>query len=423
MRLLSTCLFFLFTLLSFSQPETEIFLFDLNQNNDKIELSNFKNISNNQGYDNQPSFLDNNTILYAGTRNNQTDIVMYNLTNGSKTWVCATEGGEYSPLKIPNQEAVSAIRLDPDGKQLLYRYDLKNRQNPVPIDTLVIGYHNWFTPHIIISSVLEDDFLTLYKTNIKAKKNDKLQQHIGRSLHNIPNSKLVSYISKENDRLWEIKSLDPISGTTQTITNTLPETEDMCWLPDGSILMAKADILYRYQPEKNKSWEKVTSLKSYGISNMTRITVSPEGKKLALVGELNTQKLEPKLENIAWISGHWKGEAFGGLTEENWSTPSAGSMMATFKLINDNKVTFYEIEIIRELENTLMLQLKHFNNDLKGWETKDETINFPLKEITATKVIFEGMTFEKISDTEMNVYVDIHQEDGSIETVKFNYNK
>ena len=133
--------------------------------------------------------------------------------------------------------------------------------------------------------------------------------------------------------------------------------------------------------------------------------------------------LEPKLENISWISGHWKGEAFGGQVEENWSKPSGGSMMATFKLINNNVVSFYEIEIIREVENTLILQLKHFNKDLKGWETKDETVDFPLKEITANKVVFEGMYFEKISDNEMNVYVDIHQKDGSIETVKFNYTK
>lgn len=135
------------------------------------------------------------------------------------------------------------------------------------------------------------------------------------------------------------------------------------------------------------------------------------------------EKLEHKLKNIAWISGNWKGEAFGGLTEENWSKPSGGSMMATFKLINNGKVSFYEIEIIREVENTLILQLKHFNNDLKGWETKEETVDFPLKEITPTKAIFEGMTFEKVSDNEMNVYVDIHQKDGSIETVKFNYTK
>jgi len=85
-------------------------------------------------------------------------------------------------------------------------------------------------------------------------------------------------------------------------------------------------------------------------------------------------------------------------------------------------VTFYEIEIIREVENTLVLQLKHFNSDLKGWETKDETVDFPLKEITPNKVVFEGMTFEKVGSKEMNIYVDI-EENGKTETVKFIYIK
>ena len=132
--------------------------------------------------------------------------------------------------------------------------------------------------------------------------------------------------------------------------------------------------------------------------------------------------LEPKLENIKWIAGTWHGEAFGGKTEEIWSKPSGGSMMATFKLVVDSKVQFYEIEIIREIENSLVLQLKHFNNDLKGWETKGETVDFPLKEITENIVIFEGMTFERVSDTEMNVYVDVKNKE-KIETVKFNYKK
>ena len=133
--------------------------------------------------------------------------------------------------------------------------------------------------------------------------------------------------------------------------------------------------------------------------------------------------LEPKLENISWIAGTWHGEAFGGITEEIWSKPSGGSMMATFKLINDGKVTFYEIEVIREVKNSLVLQLKHFNNDLKGWETKDETVDFPLKYITANKVVFEGMTFEKISDNVMDIYVDIKNENGDVDIVKFNYKK
>ena len=134
-------------------------------------------------------------------------------------------------------------------------------------------------------------------------------------------------------------------------------------------------------------------------------------------------QLEPKLKNIAWISGTWHGEAFGGITEEIWSEPSAGSMMATFKLINDGKVSFYEIEIIREIENSLVLQLKHFHNDLKGWETKDETIDFPLKYITANKVVFEGMTFERIDDHQMTIYVDIKDENGKTEVVAFKYQR
>ncbi len=137
----------------------------------------------------------------------------------------------------------------------------------------------------------------------------------------------------------------------------------------------------------------------------------------------NKAQLEPKLENISWISGNWTGEALGGIAEENWSKPSGGSMMAAFKLVKDGKVVFYEIEVIREVENTLILQLKHFNNDLKGWETKDETVDFPLKEITKNKVVFEGMTFEKVSEKEMNVYVDMHKKDGSIDVLKFNYKK
>lgn len=63
-----------------------------------------------------------------------------------------------------------------------------------------------------------------------------------------------------------------------------------------------------------------------------------------------------------------------------------------------------------------MLQPKHFGPDLKGWETVDS----PLKEITKDKVVFEGMTFEKIRENEMNIYVDIKNDKSKIETIKNN---
>ena len=129
------------------------------------------------------------------------------------------------------------------------------------------------------------------------------------------------------------------------------------------------------------------------------------------------------LADVAWIAGNWKGQAFGGEVEENWSIPSGDSMMATFKLIKGGKVSFYEIEIIRELNQTLVLQLKHFNGDLKGWEAKDDTVDFPLVKITDTSVYFDGMTFEKRSENQMDVYVLMHQKDGAVHELKFEYKK
>jgi hypothetical protein len=43
--------------------ETEVYLFDLDMSNGKPVLSNPKNISNNPGYDNQPSFWDDDHVL------------------------------------------------------------------------------------------------------------------------------------------------------------------------------------------------------------------------------------------------------------------------------------------------------------------------------------------------------------------------
>lgn len=414
-------LFFFVVINVIAQPNTEVFLFDLNTNNGKFELTNKRNISDNEGYNNQPSFLNNDIILYSRTRNGQTDIATYQLSTANTTFITQTEGSEYSPLKIPGQEAVSAIRLEKDGSQKLYQYKISNGEAEILIDDIIIGYHCWVNKNILVSSVLENGGLSLYSTNIALKENKKFSDNIGRSLHNIPNADKISFISKNNKELWEIQSLNS-DGEINSIMSTLPHSEDMCWLSDGTILMGHENELYTYKPGMDVDWNEKISLKQFNISNITRLAVSPDGKSLAVVGESTTKPLAPKLANVAWITGNWRGEAMGGTTEENWSAPHGDSMMASFKVVKDGKVLFYEIEIIRQLENTLVLQLKHFNNDLKGWETKDETVDFPLVEITKNKVVFEGMTFERVSETEMNVYVDV-ENGGNTQTLTFKYKK
>lgn len=128
------------------------------------------------------------------------------------------------------------------------------------------------------------------------------------------------------------------------------------------------------------------------------------------------------LNEVSWMQGHWKGEAFGGITEEIWSPPFGGSMMFSFKHVADGKINFYEFGHIRQLEKTLVFELKHFEGDLKGWEEKDGKVSSRLIKVEDNRLYFDGFTFEKIDENEINIYVVIEDKENSKE-VKFNYKK
>lgn len=129
------------------------------------------------------------------------------------------------------------------------------------------------------------------------------------------------------------------------------------------------------------------------------------------------------LEDVSWVTGNWKGEAFGGIAEEIWSPPLGDSMMFVFKLVTEGKVQFYEVGHIQQRDETLILQLKHFHGSLKGWEEKDETVDFKLVKLEGDKIYFDDFTIERISENEINMYVVVGDEDGSSKEVKFNYKR
>ena len=97
--------------------------------------------------------------------------------------------------------------------------------------------------------------------------------------------------------------------------------------------------------------------------------------------------------------------------------------MFVFKHVLDNKVNFYEIGHFREIDNSLVFELKHFHGDLKGWEEKNEVQRFKLVKAEGNRVYFDGFTFEKVGNDEVNIYARIQQEDGTTDEMKFNYKR
>ncbi|GAB4157342.1 MAG: hypothetical protein Tsb0033_09110 [Winogradskyella sp.] len=290
-------LFPLLSTLTFSQSNTEIFLFDLNKDTSNFQVSNGINISNNEGYDNQPSFFGEDTILYASTRNGQTDIAQYDIAYKSKTYINYTKGGEYTPLKIPNKNAVSAVRLDLDGKQRLYSYNLSNGESTELIKDLVVAYYTWYDENTTVSAVIENEQLNLYVTTISNGISKKYATSVGRSFHKIPNSNLVSFIYKENDKSWQIRSLNPNNGITRLIANTMQGVEDICWLDGRTLLSGKDGSLYKLTLKRDNNWKKIADLSSYGISKITRLSINENGTKLLIAAELQSDATELQTAN------------------------------------------------------------------------------------------------------------------------------
>jgi hypothetical protein len=283
-------LFLLVSNITFSQTNTEIHLFDISNKEGKFIITNGKNISNNEGYDSQPHFYDDENILFASTRNNQTDIIKYNTNTGEKNFINNTQNGsEYSPQRIPNSKNISAVRLDKDGLQRFYQYHIKTGKSKELIENLVVAYPYWYDKNTLISSVIVNDTLELFVSNLKKKTNSSITKQTGRSLHKIPNSNLVSFM-KKNGKMWEVWSLNPKTKETKKITSTRTR-EDICWLPNGTMLVANQNMILQFNLKKDKNWSVFHKFKGENINNISRITVNHNSTKLAIVAEVSPKVL------------------------------------------------------------------------------------------------------------------------------------
>ncbi len=284
LKIVPSFLMLLFSVTIFAQEATEIYLFDLIRSNNEFGIHNPVNISKSAGYDNQPSFTqDGSGILFASTRNDQTDIARYDIEEHYRTWLTHTpNANEYSPAYYPNKKKYfTCVRLNEDGSQLLYKYSYKNKEPEVLLTNLKVGYFVWFNDKVVISYVL-GDIETLQVSNLKFKINYPIQQEIGRSLQRIPNEDLISYISKSHE-VPEIYSIDPNTSETKYIADAIEGSEDLTWSPDGTIFMGKEDQIFKFNPKTDKKWTPVNIESKLPIQNITRVVVSPDGTKIVLV--------------------------------------------------------------------------------------------------------------------------------------------
>jgi hypothetical protein len=287
-KTIPSILMYLFCVFLTGQESSEIYLFDLQEQDSKITLSNPVNISNSAGYDNQPSFTEDGlAILFSSFRNGQADIAKYFLEENYRIWITDTKSNEFSPMSYPGKKKnFTCVRLNEDGSQLLYKYAYKNKPPEVLIPDLKVGYYMWFDEKIVISYVI-GEIESLQVSNFKYKIKYPIENNIGRSIQKIPSAamlgqNLISFISLDHE-VPEIYSINPLNSNSKYISDALSESQDLAWTKKGSMLMGKGNKIYKFHPTNDKDWTPVLIEGDLPLDGISRIVISPNGNKIAVV--------------------------------------------------------------------------------------------------------------------------------------------
>ena len=271
-------------------PATDIWLGTLVSGGGALRVSGLDRGTDRDGYDNQPSFLlDGSAILFtAALERRQTETMRLEVTSGVGSTadlaerLTHTEASEFSPLQIPGQQAFSAIH-ELRGKQYLWRYDLSGEPlGPIFAGAEPVGYHAWANDQVVAMFILGDP-ATLQIGDALSGEIRTVAENPGRSLHRIPGTEQISFVRKVSDEEWWIERLHPAAGTTVRITRTLPGREDYAWTPEGEILMGDGARLFSWSEASD--WTEVADFSDLGVEGITRLAVSPDGARIAIVAD------------------------------------------------------------------------------------------------------------------------------------------
>ncbi|HUU33546.1 MAG TPA: hypothetical protein VMW48_05755 [Vicinamibacterales bacterium] len=236
---------------------------------------------NPKGYDNQPYFgSDGRTMLFTSNRDGkQTDIYFLELQTRQIRRFTETPESEYSPTVMPDEAGVSAIRVEADGTQRVWQFGGDGAAvAPLLPDVKPVGYHAWIAAGRLAVFVLGKP-ATLEIADVATGKSRVVARDIGRAVLRRP-SGAISFMQREGEG-WIVKEWLPATDEIRTIAPALPGSaeRDAAWAPDGTLFMTKGGEVHWWRPGQ-EGW---TLLSDPGIGALTRLTVSPDGRWLALV--------------------------------------------------------------------------------------------------------------------------------------------
>src|SRR5690606_40444487 len=127
---------------------------------------------------------------------------------------------------FPGESEVAAVRLDTTGLQLLYKYETGTGNSKVFLPDQKVGYYFFYDETTLITAALSGTGMDLMKNDLKTGTSEILIKKIGRSIHKIPQSHLISYtiLNEQNELdlyLLDLEKEEPESFRSEEHTSEL----------------------------------------------------------------------------------------------------------------------------------------------------------------------------------------------------------
>ncbi len=264
-------------------PNSDIWIFKLQNNNDIISAEMPININNRAGYDNQPSFSkDYKSIYYTSIRNDkQADIYMYNIKSKTTTQITKTQESEYSPQQINN--TISCVLVKKDSSQHLTEIDIKtyNTTKEYKIDS--VGYYHWINKDtVLIYKLTQPHSLQLY--NSKNNNSELIAYNTIHSFKKIDNTTFIFGIKDSLKLFFYTYNTKIKKAILYCVSPTI--NEDFIWHKTYGLLMSEKSKILRYNNDK-KEWNTFIDLTSFSLKNITRFDIDNKNKLLILVNNIH----------------------------------------------------------------------------------------------------------------------------------------
>jgi len=270
--------------------QPDIYVADLSVFDGAYFLGPLQNVTNRDHfYDDQPTFTpDSRSLLYVtefgyGDRV-QTEVHRYYLSSRRESRITRSEESEYSPMPIPGDRAFSTVRVEADSIQRLWRFTMQGMDGEVLFQNLnAVEYHVWGNETTVLL-YLKGQPPTIRVADLTTGQSEVVARGVGRSMNKIPSRNAWSFVERvTRDQAW-ISEVNIGTREVRRLISTVGGGEFHAWTPEGVLLMTWGSQIYQWDPEIGGAWQSIADLEEIGVT-VGRIAVSPDGSRIAIVGQ------------------------------------------------------------------------------------------------------------------------------------------